>query len=81
MPLLDNRVEHVIRFAIENDGRAGIQVDIDFVELRFALAQKRCQFMRRQRIVNILSKALPRPTCNETAHDRPLRPFLIQSWA
>src|SRR5438067_1986578 len=34
-PLLDNRLENVIRLAIEHDGRVGVRLDVNFIKLRF----------------------------------------------
>src|SRR5947209_14286700 len=47
--LLNNRVEHVIRFAIKHDGRVRIGLDVDLVELLFSTLNQRSQFVRRQR--------------------------------
>lgn len=43
--LVDDRVEHVIGLAIENDGRAGIRLDVNLVKLRFPTMKQRGQFV------------------------------------
>src|SRR5438552_461585 len=46
--LLDDRLEHVIRFAIKHNGRVRIRLDVDLVELLFSTLDQRSQFVRRQ---------------------------------
>ena len=41
IPLPDDRIEHVIGFPVENDGRVGFRFDVDFIKLRLSIADER----------------------------------------
>jgi len=59
--LLDDRVEYVVGFAIEHDRRLGVMLDINLIELRFALANEYRQLMGRQWAFELRIETIPRP--------------------
>jgi len=39
--LPDDRLEHIIGFPVEDDGRVGFRFDVDFIKLRLSIADER----------------------------------------
>src|SRR5437868_568385 len=60
IPLLDDRVKHVVGFTVEYNRRAGFRLDVYFIELRLALTDQRRQNVGRQRVLGLVPEAMPR---------------------